>query len=112
MLLVEESHALPLVSIVVALRSSSAFGPVGKEGLARITGRMLPRRRVRWMKAHAIEDAIDRLGGGELSSIGCIDFVAAGPCASDRPQRGAVRGLVGRLLGTPDFPARGRAWGA
>lgn len=101
-LLVEESHALPLVSIVVALRSGSAFDPVGKEGLARITGRML-RRGCAGMKAHAIEDAIDRLGG-ELS----IDL-----SASSLQVHAQVIGrnlepfieLVGRLLGTPDFPA-------
>ena len=42
-LFVEESHVLPLVSIVVAFRSGSAFDPIGKEGVARITGRMLRR---------------------------------------------------------------------
>jgi zinc protease len=100
-LLVEESHALPLVSIVVSLRSGSAFDPVGKEGLARIVGRML-RRGCEGMKAHAIEDAIDRLGG-EIS----IDL-----SASSLSVHGQVIGrnldpfidLFARLLGTPEFP--------
>jgi zinc protease len=100
-LLVEESHALPLVSIVVSLRSGSAFDPIGKEGVARIVGRML-RRGCVGMKAHAIEDAIDRLGG-EIS----IDLTT-----SSLSVQGQVIGrnldpfidLFARLLGTPEFP--------
>ncbi|WP_437786299.1 M16 family metallopeptidase [Sorangium sp. So ce1097] len=60
--LVETSHALPIVSIVVAFRSGSAFDPVGREGLARITGRML-RRGAEGYSANEIEETIDALGG-------------------------------------------------
>jgi len=101
-LFVEESHALPLVSIVVALRSGSAFDPAGKEGLARITGRML-RRGCVGLKAHAIEDEIDRLGG-ELA----IDLTASSlQIQAQIIERnvGPFVDLVGRLLGTPEFPA-------
>jgi zinc protease len=92
---------LPLVSIVVSLRSGSAFDPIGKEGVARIVGRML-RRGCEGMKAHAIEDAIDRLGG-EIS----IDLTT-----SSLSVQGQVIGrnldpfidLFARLLGTPEFP--------
>jgi zinc protease len=101
-LFVEESHVLPLVSIVVAFRSGSAFDPIGKEGVARITGRML-RRGCTGMKAHAIEDAIDRLGG-EMS----IDL-SASSLAIDAQVIGRnaepFADLLGRLVGTPDFPA-------
>jgi zinc protease len=100
-LLVEESHALPLVSIVVALRSGSAFDPPGKEGVARITARML-RRGCAGMKAHEIEDAIDRLGG-ELS----IDL-SASSLAIDAQVIGRnvepFVDLVAQLLATPQFP--------
>ena len=39
----EEFHKIPLVSIVVALRTGNAHEPTGKEGLARITARMTRR---------------------------------------------------------------------
>ncbi|KYF67212.1 hypothetical protein BE11_10280 [Sorangium cellulosum] len=60
--LVETSHALPIVSIVVAFRSGSAYDPVGREGLARITARML-RRGAEGYSANEIEETIDALGG-------------------------------------------------
>ena len=41
--IVEPHHAIPLVSIVVSLRSGAAQDPDGKAGLARITARMLRR---------------------------------------------------------------------
>jgi zinc protease len=59
---VEPSPALPLVSVVVAFRSGSAHDPVGREGLARITGRMLRRGAEGW-SSEAIERTIDLLGG-------------------------------------------------
>ncbi len=60
-LVVESWRGLPLVSIFVAFRTGSFFDPVGKEGLARITGRML-RRGTTARSAAALAMAIDRLG--------------------------------------------------
>jgi zinc protease len=60
--LVEPSHALPLVSILVAFRSGSAHDPVGRDGLARITARML-RRGAEGYSANQIEETVDALGG-------------------------------------------------
>ncbi|AUX43176.1 hypothetical protein SOCE26_046190 [Sorangium cellulosum] len=60
--LVEASHALPLVSIMVAFRSGAAHDPVGRDGLARITARML-RRGAEGYSANEIEETIDGLGG-------------------------------------------------
>jgi zinc protease len=59
---VEPSPALPLVSVVVAFRSGSAHDPVGREGLARLTARMLRRGAEGW-SSEAIERTIDLLGG-------------------------------------------------
>jgi zinc protease len=59
---VEPSDALPLVSVVIAFRSGATFDPVGKEGLARITARML-RRGAGEYTANQIEETIDSLGG-------------------------------------------------
>ncbi len=60
--IVEPSPALPLVSVVVAFRSGSAHDPVGREGLGRITARMLRRGAAGW-SSEKIEQTIDLLGG-------------------------------------------------
>ena len=58
---VEQSEALPLVSIAVAIRSGASSDPVGKEGLTRVMVRML-RRGCRGLQSHEIEEKIDALG--------------------------------------------------
>ncbi len=58
---VEQSQALPLVSIAIALRSGASSDPQGKEGLTRIMVRML-RRGCRGLASHEIEEKIDALG--------------------------------------------------
>jgi len=58
---VESSPSVPLVSIVVALRTGSVADPEGKDGLLRLTARML-RRGSLGMSSIQIENAIDRLG--------------------------------------------------
>jgi predicted Zn-dependent peptidase len=65
-LFVEDSRALPLVSIAVALRTGAASDPIGKEGLTRIMVRML-RRGCRGMTSHEFEETIDTLGA-EISA--------------------------------------------
>jgi zinc protease len=57
----EPSHALPLVSIAVAVRSGASTDPIGKEGLTRVMVRML-RRGCRGLLSHEIEERIDALG--------------------------------------------------
>lgn len=59
---VESSDALPIVSVLVAFRSGSAFDPQGREGLARIAARMI-RRGAAGLPAQLIEETIDSLGG-------------------------------------------------
>src|SRR6185503_17564650 len=63
---VEDSRALTLVSIAVALRSGASSDPVGKEGLTRVMVRML-RRGCRGMTSHEFEETIDALGA-EISA--------------------------------------------
>jgi zinc protease len=101
-LLVESHHALPLVSIVIALRTGSAFDPPGKEGVARIAGRML-RRGCAGLKATEIEDAIDRLGG-ELSVDLSASSLAIHAQVIGRNVEPFID-LVARLLSSPTFPA-------
>jgi zinc protease len=59
---VESSDALPIVSVLVAFRSGSAFDPEGREGTARIAARMI-RRGAEGYSAQVIEETIDALGG-------------------------------------------------
>jgi len=59
---VETSHALPLVSVLVAFRSGAAHDPPGRDGLARVTARML-RRGAAGYSANQIEETVDALGG-------------------------------------------------
>ncbi|HVY45641.1 MAG TPA: insulinase family protein, partial [Minicystis sp.] len=59
---VEPSDALPIVSVVVAFRSGATHDPPGREGLARLTARML-RRGAEGLSANEIEETIDGLGG-------------------------------------------------
>jgi zinc protease len=97
----EESHALPLVSIVVALRSGSAHDPPGKDGLTRLTMRML-RRGCDGLAAFQIEDAIDRLGA-EMSVDTGASSVAIHAQVIGRNLVPFVD-LLTRMLSQPTFP--------
>jgi zinc protease len=59
---VEPSDALPLVTVLVAFRSGSTHDAIGKEGVARLTARML-RRGGGGRTARDIEETFDALGG-------------------------------------------------
>ena len=60
-LLVEPSDVLPLVDVEIAFRVGSLQDPVGKEGLAQLTGHLL-RRGPRGMSQQRFEDALATLG--------------------------------------------------
>ena len=59
---VETSRALPFVSVVISFRSGSVHDPAGREGLSRVTARML-RRGCEGYTKEKIEETIDSLGG-------------------------------------------------
>ena len=59
--LLEEDHAFPLVSISVTARTGSAADPTGKEGLAHLTA-VLMRRGVRGKSADEIDELVDGMG--------------------------------------------------
>lgn len=59
---IESSDALPIVSVLIAFRSGSAHDPEGKDGLSRISARML-RRGAAGLRSQQIEETIDALGG-------------------------------------------------
>lgn len=62
LVLLEEDHALPLVSLSLTARTGGALDPVGKDGLARITSTLL-RRGLPGLNADQIDELVDRLGG-------------------------------------------------
>ena len=96
----EDSNAIPLVSIVVALRSGSAADPDDKSGLARVTARML-RRGCAGLKSHEIEEAIDSLGA-EMAVDTSSSSVAVHAQVIERNLEPFID-LLGRLLATPTF---------
>jgi zinc protease len=59
---VEPTSTLPIVSVLVAFRSGSAHDPAGRDGLGRITARML-RRGAEGHTSQQIEETVDALGG-------------------------------------------------
>lgn len=59
--LLEESHALPLVDVELTLRTGSVHDPRGREGLTRLAWRMV-RMGTRGQRSHELEEAIARLG--------------------------------------------------
>ena len=99
-LLLEPSTTLPIVSIVVALRSGSSHDPEGLEGLARITARML-RRGCEGMDALAIEAAIDRLGGEIGANVASSSSAVSGQVLS-RNLEPFVE-LLAKIIGAPTF---------
>ncbi|MBN9166829.1 MAG: hypothetical protein J0I07_38205 [Myxococcales bacterium] len=66
---VESSSAVPLVSLVVSVRSGALADPEGKDGVCRFAARML-RRGADGMTAQEIEATIDRLGAELALDVG------------------------------------------
>jgi zinc protease len=100
--LYERDSAVPLVTLVVSLRSGSAADPADKGGLARIAMRML-RRGAADLTSEQIDFRIDALGG-ELSVDTSPSTVALHAQVIAR-NLDAFVDLLARLLGTPSFPA-------
>jgi zinc protease len=99
--LLEPSHAVPLVSLVVALRCGSAVDPVDRTGLARIAMRML-RRGCEGLTAEQIDFRIDALGA-EMAVDTSPSVVAIHAQVIAR-NVDAFFDLLARLLATPTFP--------
>lgn len=99
-LFVEPSHVLPIVSVVVALRTGSAHDPAGREGLARATARML-RRGCAEMSSIEVEEAIDRLGAEVSLEVAASSTAVAGQVLT-RNVRPFVE-LLAKMIGAPTF---------
>jgi zinc protease len=99
--LLEPAHAVPLVTIVVALRSGSATDPRGKEGLARIAMRML-RRGCEGLTSEQIDFRIDALGGEMAVDAGASTIAIHAQVIARNLD--AFVDLLARMLATPTFP--------
>jgi zinc protease len=100
---VEPSDALPIVSVGVSFRSGAAHDPEGKDGLARVTSRML-RRGAEGYPAEKIEETIDLLGGELAADVGVsssgVHFEVI------RRSLEPMADLVSTLLAKPTFDER------
>ena len=97
---VESSTVVPLVSVVISLRSGALADPVGKDGLSRLTSRMM-RRGCKGMTSAEIESAVDRLGGEIGFDVGPSAINLHGQVIRRNLQ--PFIELLGRILGTPTF---------
>ncbi|MET0339354.1 MAG: pitrilysin family protein [Polyangiales bacterium] len=100
-LLVEESHDLPLVHFQVVIPSGSIEDPQGREGLTRLTARLLRRGTLR-RSTRDIEETIDALGA-ELSLETSPGFVRLSGSTIERSLE-PILALAGELLSEPSLP--------
>ncbi len=99
--LLESSHDVPLVTLVVALRCGSAGDPPGKSGLSRIAVRML-RRGCESLTSEQIDFRIDALGA-EMAVDTSHSNVAIHAQVIAR-NLDAFVDLLAQLLATATFP--------
>ncbi len=66
--LVEASHALPLVSLLIAQRSGAAVDPAGLEGLTRLAARLM-RRTGGGLDPQVLDTRIDSLGASLAAEV-------------------------------------------
>jgi zinc protease len=103
--LVEPCPELPLVSVLIAQLSGSSEDPVGKEGLAQLSARLM-RRTAGGLPQQAVETKIDSLGASIGVDVGHSSVMLQGTTIS-RSLDAFVDVLVDILarpgLGEPDF---------
>lgn len=100
-ILVEESHDLPLVHFQIVIPSGSTEDPEGREGLTRLTARLM-RRGTRGRDTRAIEETIDGLGA-ELAIETSPGFVRIAGSTIKRSVE-PILALIGELLADPSLP--------
>lgn len=97
---VESSRELPLVTIMIGFRAGSVLDPPGKEGLTRLTARML-RRGTAHRNAEQIENDVDAMGADLGEYVG----PSATTISVDVIRRSFDRAvdLLCEILGEPSF---------
>ncbi len=98
--LLEESHALPLVSITILSKCGAAHDPSGKTGLARVTTRLLLRG-ADGLSATEIEEKLDLLGA-EASDDTTASSTGLQVQAIARNVE-ALADLLSRIVGAPSL---------
>jgi zinc protease len=97
---VESSPAVPLVSVVVSVRTGAISDPEGKDGVCRFASRML-RRGADGMTSQEIEATIDRLGAELALDVGPSTVSFHGQVIRRNVEPFVA--LLVRLLGKPTF---------
>lgn len=94
----EESHALPLVSLTLLTRCGAAHDPPGKTGLARVTTRLMLRG-ADGLSATQVEEKLDLLGAeaGEETTAGSTGIQVQAIARNID----ALAELLARILSTP-----------
>jgi len=98
--LVETSHALPLVSFSIALKTGSLLDPDGMSGATRMMTRWM-RRTAGGREAHVIDAEIDALGGAFGADVSPSTLVFQGTVIT-RSLDGLMR-IAGDVLARPGF---------
>ncbi|MEZ4263026.1 MAG: pitrilysin family protein [Polyangiaceae bacterium] len=100
-LVVESSHALPLVWLTVSLKSGTTLGSDDDEGLLRLTSRLM-RRACEGMTTQEIDATIDRLGAELVIEVGPSAVTWHGQVL--KKNVAAFCALIAKLFGAPTFP--------
>jgi zinc protease len=98
--LVETSHALPLVSFSIALKTGSILDPEGMSGATRMMTRWM-RRTAGGREAHVIDAEIDALGGAFGADVSPSTLVFQGTVIT-RSLDGLMR-IAADVLARPGF---------
>lgn len=101
--LLEESHDLPLVNFECVLRTGATLDPVGKVGLARLTAHMV-RMGTKQLRYQDVDEAIDRFGA-HLSIQVAPSYVTFQGAVVLR-NVDALFSLLGHLFTAPAFRVR------
>lgn len=96
--LLEESHAIPLVDVELVIGSGALHDPPGKEGRAWLGARML-RMGTRKLRAEEVDEAIDAMGGTLGIEVGPGTIRLHG--AVIRRSLPSFLELLGKLVGSP-----------
>ena len=99
-LFVQTSHVLPIVAVVVALKTGAAHDPTGKEGLSRATARML-RRGCDGLDAIAVERTIDGLGGEVGFEVAASSTAVSGQVLTRNLE--PFVDVIAKMIGKPTF---------
>jgi predicted Zn-dependent peptidase len=98
---IAEDRALPLVNISLIVRTGSYLDPVGKEGLAAVTGGMIRRGGTKTLSAEAADERFDFLAAQVATGIGDTSGSASLNCLKDNLD--ACLALFVEMLQQPRF---------